>query len=70
MRDRDLFQTHHGEEELRRHTDSIGSEFFAGFEAVQRIDRPAVSCFGSARAPEESRSYELAVGEIQRPDHH
>ena len=60
MRDRDLFQTHHAEEELRRHTDSIGNEFLAGFEAVQRIDRPAVSCFGSARAPEGSRPYELA----------
>ena len=60
MRDRDLFQTHHAEEELRRHTDSIGREFLAGFEAVQRIDRPAVSCFGSARAPEGSRPYELA----------
>jgi uncharacterized protein (TIGR00730 family) len=60
MRDRDLFQTHHAEEELRRHTDSIGSEFLAGFEAVARIDRPAVSCFGSARSPEGSRPYELA----------
>jgi uncharacterized protein (TIGR00730 family) len=60
MRDRDLFRTHHAEEELRRHTDSIGHEFLAGFEAVERIDRPAVSCFGSARAPERSRPYELA----------
>jgi uncharacterized protein (TIGR00730 family) len=60
MRDRDLFQSHHAEEELRHHTASIGQEFLAGFEAVQRIDRPAVSCFGSARAPQESRPYELA----------
>jgi hypothetical protein len=60
MRDRDLFQAHHAEEELRRHTESIGCEFLAGFEAVERIDRPAVSCFGSARAPEGSRPYELA----------
>jgi hypothetical protein len=60
MRDRDLLQTHHAEEDLRRHTDSIGREFLAGFEAVERIDRPAVSCFGSARAPEGSRPYELA----------
>jgi hypothetical protein len=60
MRDRDLFQAHHAEQELRRHTESIGSEFLAGFEAVERIDRPAVSCFGSARAPERSRPYELA----------
>ena len=60
MEDRDLLQTHHAEAELRRHTDSIGREFLAGFEAVERIDRPAVSCFGSARAPEGSRPYELA----------
>ena len=60
MQDRELLQTHHTEEELRRHTDSIGREFLAGFDAVERIDRPAVSCFGSARAPEGSRAYELA----------
>jgi uncharacterized protein (TIGR00730 family) len=60
MEDRDLLQTHHGTEELRRHTASIGREFLAGFEAVERIDRPAVSIFGSARVPEESRPYELA----------
>ncbi|HJU36935.1 MAG TPA: TIGR00730 family Rossman fold protein [Gaiellaceae bacterium] len=60
MQDRDLFHTHHAEEELRRHTDSIGREFLDGFEAVARIDRPAVSCFGSARSPEGSKPYELA----------
>ncbi len=60
MQDRDLLQTHHAEEELRRHSDAIGREFLAGFETVERIDRPAVSCFGSARAPEGSRPYELA----------
>ena len=60
MQDRDLLQTHHAAEDLRRHTESIGREFLSGFEAVERIDRPAVSCFGSARAPEGSRPYELA----------
>jgi uncharacterized protein (TIGR00730 family) len=60
MRDRDLLQTHHAEEELRRHTESIGREFLTGFETVEKIDRPAVSCFGSARAPEGSRPYEAA----------
>ena len=59
MEDRDLLQTHHAVEQLQRHTESIGREFLAGFEAVERIDRPAVSCFGSARAPEDSRSYAL-----------
>jgi uncharacterized protein (TIGR00730 family) len=60
MDDRNLLQTHHGIEELREHTDEIGHEFFAGFEAVELIDRPAVSCFGSARVREGSRTYELA----------
>jgi uncharacterized protein (TIGR00730 family) len=58
--DRRLLQTHHGLDELREHTVSIGKEFLAGFEAVERIDRPAVSCFGSARVPQGSRPYELA----------
>jgi uncharacterized protein (TIGR00730 family) len=60
MQDRDLLQRHHDEEQLRRHTESIGREFLSGFEAVEKIDRPAVSCFGSARAPEGSRPYEIA----------
>ena len=60
MRDRDLLRTHHDVDELRRHTETIGREFLTGFEAVERIDRPAVSCFGSARSPEGSRPYELA----------
>ncbi len=60
MQDRDLLQTHHAQEQLRRHTDSIGREFLSGFEVVERIDRPAVSCFGSARVREGSPPYELA----------
>jgi uncharacterized protein (TIGR00730 family) len=60
MRDRELLQTHHTLEHLREHSKAIGEEFLTGFEAVEKIDRPAVSCFGSARAPEGSRPYELA----------
>ncbi len=60
MQDRELLQTHHTLELLRAHSKSIGDEFFDGFEAVERIDRPAVSCFGSARAREGSKPYELA----------
>ena len=60
MDDRYLLQTHHGLEELREHSDLIGKEFLKGFEAVEQIDRPAVSCFGSARVPEGSFAYELA----------
>jgi hypothetical protein len=60
MKDRDVFQTHHSLEHLRRNTEAIGEEFLAGFECVEKIDRPAVSCFGSARAPEGSPTYEIA----------
>jgi uncharacterized protein (TIGR00730 family) len=60
MDDRQVFQTHESAAELRAHTESIGAEFRAGFEVVERIDRPAVSFFGSARSPEGSRPYALA----------
>ena len=59
--DRDLLDhAHHELEELRRHTALIADEFFAGFEAVERIDRPAVSIFGSARVSEDSTPYRIA----------
>jgi uncharacterized protein (TIGR00730 family) len=38
----------------------IASEFLAGFQAIRRIDRPAVSIFGSARVPAGSPTYEAA----------
>jgi uncharacterized protein (TIGR00730 family) len=38
----------------------IASEFLAGFEAVDKIDRPAVSIFGSARVAEGSAVYNAA----------
>ncbi|HEY7380952.1 MAG TPA: TIGR00730 family Rossman fold protein [Gaiella sp.] len=38
----------------------IAAEFLAGFQAVDRIDRPAVSVFGSARVREGSPWYEAA----------
>jgi uncharacterized protein (TIGR00730 family) len=38
----------------------IASEFLAGFQLVQKIDRPAVSIFGSARILESSSTYEQA----------
>jgi uncharacterized protein (TIGR00730 family) len=38
----------------------IASEFLAGFQAVERIDRPAVSVFGSARVVAGSPWYEQA----------
>jgi uncharacterized protein (TIGR00730 family) len=38
----------------------IASEFLAGFQAIQEIDRPAVSIFGSARVLEGTPTYESA----------
>jgi uncharacterized protein (TIGR00730 family) len=60
MQDRDLLRTHHSLEHLRASSKMIGEEFLAGFEEVEKIDRPAVSCFGSARSPEGSRPYAVA----------
>ena len=48
------------QEPLAADVSLIASEFLAGFQLVQRIDRPAVSIFGSARIPEGSKVYEEA----------
>ena len=50
----------HSEETLASDVSLIASEFLAGFQLVQRIDRPAVSIFGSARVLEGSTTYERA----------
>jgi uncharacterized protein (TIGR00730 family) len=46
--------------DLRRHVDLIAKEFYEGFQAVARIDRPAVALFGSARVREDDPAYESA----------
>jgi uncharacterized protein (TIGR00730 family) len=48
------------EPSLPQHVLSIAEEFHVGFEAVDRIDRPAVSIFGSARVDEDSEVYRKA----------
>jgi uncharacterized protein (TIGR00730 family) len=61
MEDRRLLDVaHETERQLRAHTERIAEEFYEGFDAVDRIDRPAVSIFGSARIAEGSESYEAA----------
>jgi uncharacterized protein (TIGR00730 family) len=60
MEDRRLLERRDGAEDLRAHADSIGDEFLQGFEALARIDRPAVTIFGSARIREGSEEYEQA----------
>jgi uncharacterized protein (TIGR00730 family) len=59
--DQDLLgRPHQGQEELRENTARIAEEFYSGFQAVERIDRPAVSIFGSARIRDGSAEYEYA----------
>ena len=58
MDDERLLTAHEGG--LPENLISIAEEFRAGFAAVDQIDRPAVSIFGSARAKEGSEPYESA----------
>jgi len=46
--------------ELDAHVAMIAEEFRLGFEEVDRVPRPAVTVFGSARIPTWSDQYELA----------
>ena len=48
------------QETLAADVSLIASEFLAGFQLIQQIDRPAVSIFGSARTPEGTKVYEVA----------
>ena len=58
MEDRRILQAHDGN--LPRNIFAIAEEFRTGFEAVDRIDRPAVSIFGSARVKADSEVYRTA----------
>ena len=58
MQDEKLLASHEGA--LPENVLSIAREFWAGFSAVDKIDRPAVSVFGSARIEEGTREYEAA----------
>jgi uncharacterized protein (TIGR00730 family) len=67
MDDRRLLdRPHQSQDELRASTTRIAEEFFEGFEAVEKIDRPAVSIFGSARVREGSLPYESARATAKR----
>jgi uncharacterized protein (TIGR00730 family) len=59
LEDRRLLERRDGDD-LFAHAARIGDEFLQGFKAVDRIDRPAVSLFGSARVHEGHRVYEEA----------
>ena len=58
MEDRRILEAHDGN--LPRNVFQIAEEFRTGFEAVDRIDRPGVSVFGSARVRPDSEVYEIA----------
>jgi uncharacterized protein (TIGR00730 family) len=58
MQDEQLLASHEGA--LPENVLSIAREFWAGFSAVDKIDRPAVSVFGSARIKEGTQEYEAA----------
>jgi uncharacterized protein (TIGR00730 family) len=59
MEDRRILD-HKGTPDLDDHVARIAAEFKAGFEAVGRIDRSAVTIFGSARTHEGDRYYDAA----------
>ena len=56
--DRRLLRRRH--ESLAGDVSLIASEFLAGFQKVQEIDRPAVSIFGSARVDGQTAAYRAA----------
>jgi uncharacterized protein (TIGR00730 family) len=58
MEDRRILEAHAGN--LPRNVFTIAEEFRAGFEAVDRIDRPGVSVFGSARVKPDNDVYRVA----------
>ncbi len=58
LEDREILSSVDGE--TIRHAQMIATEFRRGFKAVDKIDRPAVSIFGSARVSEGQRFYDLA----------
>jgi uncharacterized protein (TIGR00730 family) len=59
VEDRKLLERRDGDD-LFADAARIGDEFLQGFEAVARIDRPAVTLFGSARVHEGHQAYEAA----------
>jgi uncharacterized protein (TIGR00730 family) len=57
MEDRRILSADEKAADLERHVALIAQEFREGFEAVDRIDRPAVTIFGSARIREDDPAY-------------
>jgi uncharacterized protein (TIGR00730 family) len=66
VEDRRLLAADETPAELEQHVALIAHEFRQGFEAVDRIDVPAVTIFGSARVPEGDARYEEARAVARR----
>ena len=66
MEDRRILESHETADELERHVAMIAHEFRDGFAAVNEIDRPAVTIFGSARVREGDAPYEDARAVARR----
>jgi uncharacterized protein (TIGR00730 family) len=60
MEDRRILSADESPAALEEHVARIAAEFRQGFEAVEKIDRPAVTIFGSARVREGDPPYERA----------
>src|SRR5918994_6136901 len=60
MEDRRILASEETVYDLDRHVGLIGAEFREGFETVDRIKKPAVTIFGSARVREVDAPYEQA----------
>jgi uncharacterized protein (TIGR00730 family) len=66
LEDRRILDSRETAAELEAHVALIADEFRAGFRAVDRIDRPAVTIFGSARVRAGSQAYEEARAVARR----
>jgi uncharacterized protein (TIGR00730 family) len=60
MEDQRILSAEESPAEIEEHVQRIADEFRMGFEAVSRIDRPAVTLFGSARVHDGDAPYEQA----------
>jgi uncharacterized protein (TIGR00730 family) len=66
MEDRRILTAEESVYDLDRHIGLIAAEFREGFEAVDKIQKPAVTMFGSARVREGDAPYEQARATARR----
>ena len=66
MEDRRILTAEESAYDLDRHIGLIAAEFREGFEAVDKIQKPAVTMFGSARVRDGDTPYEQARATARR----